>query len=94
MADRKYTPTDAPKETLFALHKFLGIDHGVIVHTAQHGTDNSVTEDALADTNGAYRATALVAVDVSDAELKRLERRRISRRALSLHAASRRRHAD
>ncbi len=72
-AGRKYTPTDAPKEALFALHKFLGIDHGVIVHTAQHGTDNSVTEDALAGTNGAYRATALLAVDVSDAELKRLD---------------------
>jgi 2-pyrone-4,6-dicarboxylate lactonase len=71
-ADRKYTPTDAPKETLFALHAFLGFDHGVIVHTAQHGTDNSVTEDALADTNGAYRGIALVPVDISDAELKRL----------------------
>jgi 2-pyrone-4,6-dicarboxylate lactonase len=71
-ADRKYTPTDAPKEALFALHAFLGIDHGVIVHTAQHGTDNSVTEDALADTNGAYRGIALVPVDINDAELQRL----------------------
>jgi 2-pyrone-4,6-dicarboxylate lactonase len=73
LADRPYTPTDAPKDTLFALHRFLGIDHGVIVHTAQHGTDNSATEDALAATDGAYRATALVTVDVSDAELKRLD---------------------
>lgn len=72
-ADRKYTPTDAPKEALFALHKWLGIDHGVIVHTAQHGTDNSVTENALADTHGAYRGIALVSTDVSDAELKRLD---------------------
>jgi len=72
-ADRKYTPTDAPKEALFALHAFLGIDHGVIVHTAQHGTDNSVTEDALAATNRAYRATALVTTDVSNAEMKRLD---------------------
>jgi 2-pyrone-4,6-dicarboxylate lactonase len=71
-AGRKYTPTDAPKEALFALHAFLGIDHGVIVHTAQHGTDNSVTEDALADTNGAYRGIALLPVDIGDAELKRL----------------------
>lgn len=71
-AGRKYTPTDAPKETLFALHAFLSFDHGVIVHTAQHGTDNSVTEDALADTNGVYRGIALVPLDVSDTELKRL----------------------
>ena len=65
-------PNDAPKEALFALHEFLGIDHGVIVHTASHGTDNSATEEALGVTNGAYRGVALVPVDVSDAELKRL----------------------
>ncbi|MCF8478027.1 MAG: amidohydrolase family protein [Pseudolabrys sp.] len=72
-ADRKYTPADAPKEALFAMHRMLGIDRGVIVHTAQHGTDNSVTEDALADKGGAYRGIALVPVDVADAELKRLD---------------------
>ncbi len=72
LADRKATPADAPKEALFALHKWLGIDHGVIVHTAAHGTDNSATEDALAATGGAYRGIALVPVDVADAELKRL----------------------
>jgi 2-pyrone-4,6-dicarboxylate lactonase len=71
-SDIPATPNDAPKEALFALHEFLGIDHGVIVHTASHGTDNSVTEEALGVTNGAYRGVALVPVDVSDAELKRL----------------------
>lgn len=65
-------PSDAPKEALFALHEFLGIDHGLIVHTASHGTDNSATEEALSVTNGAYRGIALVPVDVTDAELKRL----------------------
>ena len=71
-SDLTATPVDAPKEALFALHEFLGIDHGVIVHTASHGTDNSATEDALAATNGAYRGIALVPIDISDAELKRL----------------------
>jgi 2-pyrone-4,6-dicarboxylate lactonase len=37
-ADRSYTPTcDAPKETLFALHKHLGIERGVVVQSAAHG---------------------------------------------------------
>jgi 2-pyrone-4,6-dicarboxylate lactonase len=72
-AGRSFTPTDAPKEMLFALHEFLGIEHCVIVHTAAHGTDNSATADALAAKGGAYRGVALVPVDISDAELKRLD---------------------
>lgn len=71
--ERTSTPADATKEDLFALHKLLGIDHGVIVHTAAHGHDNSVTADALAATNGAYRGIALVPVDTTDTELKRLD---------------------
>lgn len=70
---RPYTPADAPKEALFALHEFLGIDRGVIVHTAAHGTDNAATADALATRGGAYRGIALVPVDITDAELKRLD---------------------
>ncbi len=51
--DLKAIPADAPKEALFALHEFLGIDHGVIVHTASHGNDNSATEEALIASGGA-----------------------------------------
>jgi 2-pyrone-4,6-dicarboxylate lactonase len=70
---RRTTPADAPKEALFALHDFLGIEHCVIVHTAAHGTDNSASADALAAKGGAYRGVALVPVTISDAELKRLD---------------------
>jgi 2-pyrone-4,6-dicarboxylate lactonase len=70
---RGLAPTDAPKEALFALHDFLGIEHCVIVHTAAHGTDNAATADALAAKGGAYRGVALVPIDISDAELKRLD---------------------
>jgi 2-pyrone-4,6-dicarboxylate lactonase len=57
---------------LFALHARLGIEHCVIVQPNCHGYDNSVTEDAIAATGGAYRGIALVHTDVKDAELKRL----------------------
>jgi len=70
---RTFTPSDAPKEKLFTLHDFLGIEHCVIVHTACHGYDNSATADALAAKGGAYRGIALVPVDISDADLKRLD---------------------
>jgi 2-pyrone-4,6-dicarboxylate lactonase len=69
---RGYTPSDAPKEMLFALHDFLGIEHCVIVQPACHSTDNAVTEDAVAATGGAYRGVAMLPIDVSEAELKRL----------------------
>lgn len=69
---RNYTPSDAPKELLFALHEKLGIDHCVIVQPNCHGYDNSVTEDAIAATGQAYKGIALVKPDVSDAELRRL----------------------
>ena len=70
---RATTPGDAPKETLFALHDFLGFERCVIVHTAAHGFDNSATADALAAKGDAYRGIALVPTTISDAELKALD---------------------
>lgn len=69
---RNYTPSDATKEMLFALHAKLGIEHCVIVQPNCHGYDNAVTEDAIAATGQAYKGIALVHTDVSDAKLKRL----------------------
>lgn len=72
-ASRKFTPVDAPKEVLFALHKKLGISRCVIVQSVIHGFDNSAVEDAIAAGGGHYLGVALVAHDVADAELKRLK---------------------
>ena len=72
-AGRSYTPSDAPKETLFKLHEFLGIERCVIVHTAAHGYDLSVTADAMAAKSGAYLGVALVPSTISMDELKRLD---------------------
>jgi 2-pyrone-4,6-dicarboxylate lactonase len=70
---RSFTPCEAPKEKLFALHEFLGIERGVVVQSNAHGLDNSVTEDVLATRKGKYLGIALVPVNVSDAELRRLD---------------------
>jgi len=51
---RKYTPPDAAKEKLRELHDKLGIQRAVIVHASCHGTDNRVTLDAIASSNGRY----------------------------------------
>jgi 2-pyrone-4,6-dicarboxylate lactonase len=70
---RPFTPADAPKETLFALHARLGIGRGVIVQSTCHGFDNRVVEDAIAARRRDYRGIALLPVAVTDAELRRLD---------------------
>jgi 2-pyrone-4,6-dicarboxylate lactonase len=67
-------PGDATKEMLFALHKLLGIAHGVFVQSAVHGMDNRVVEDALAAKGGDYVGVALLPPSVDTAELRRLDK--------------------
>jgi len=70
---RNFTPVDAPKETLFALHRQLGISRCVIVQSAIHGFDNRAIEDAIAAGEGRYLGVALAPHDVPDEELQRLK---------------------
>jgi 2-pyrone-4,6-dicarboxylate lactonase len=72
-AERNVTPVDAPKETLFALHRHLGVTRCVIVQSLVHGFDNAVVEDAIQAGGGRYLGVALVPQDVPDAELQRLK---------------------
>ena len=71
--NRPFTPSDAPKETLFALHAMLGVKHCVIVQSTCHGFDNRVVADAIAAKKGDYCGVALVPAAVEDAELRRLD---------------------
>jgi 2-pyrone-4,6-dicarboxylate lactonase len=71
--NRTFTPADAPKEKLFALHAGLGIERCVIVQSACHGFDNAAAADAIAAKNGTYRGVALLPTTVDDAELRRLD---------------------
>ncbi|HEY0567656.1 MAG TPA: amidohydrolase family protein, partial [Xanthobacteraceae bacterium] len=57
--DRRYTPEDAPKETLAALHAHLGIERAVIVQASCHGKDNRAMLDAIASAPDRYRGVAL-----------------------------------
>ena len=55
---RKYTPCDAPKEKLFALRDFLGLDKNVIVQATCHDTDNRALVDALVSSSGKAKGVA------------------------------------
>lgn len=72
-AGAPFTPADAPKEKLFALHALLGIKHCVIVQSTCHGFDNSAVADAIAAKNGDYCGVALAPPTISDAELLKLD---------------------
>jgi 2-pyrone-4,6-dicarboxylate lactonase len=71
--ERKYTPTDAPKEALFALRDFLGFERNVIVQGTCHGADNRAMTDALRASQGRARGVATVKRDVTDAQLRELD---------------------
>jgi 2-pyrone-4,6-dicarboxylate lactonase len=67
--ERKYTPTDAGKEQLFALRDFLGFERNVIVQATCHGADNSALVDALLAAGGRARGVATVRPGVTRSEL-------------------------
>src|ERR1700735_1751379 len=66
--ERKYTPTDAGKEQLFALRDFLGFERNVIVQGTCHGADNSALADALLADNGRSRGVATIRPGVAPAQ--------------------------
>ena len=69
---RAFTPSDTPKDALFALHAMLGIERCVIVQSNAHGFDNSAVADAIAAKGGSYLGVALVPTTVAGEELRRL----------------------
>jgi 2-pyrone-4,6-dicarboxylate lactonase len=71
--ERKYTPCDAPKESLWKLRDFLGFERNVIVQATCHGADNRALVDALADAEGLARGVAAVRASISDDELHELD---------------------
>lgn len=70
---RKYTPSDAGKDMLFALRDHLGFSRNVIVQASCHGRDNAAMLDALAAAPDRTRGVAVVAPEVADAELDAMD---------------------
>jgi len=72
-ADRSYTPPDAPKENLAALHRLLGVERAVIVQASCHGSDNRATLDAIAGSGGRYRGIAIIDDATTDKDYAALD---------------------
>ena len=72
--ERRYTPEDAPKEALAALHAHLGVERAVIVQASCHGKDNRAMLDAIADAPDQRRGVAMVDDGFTDKDLAALDR--------------------
>ena len=72
--NRRYTPDDAPKEALAALHAHLGIERAVIVQASCHGSDNAAMLDAIASAPQHYRGVAIVDDNFGDGDFEALHR--------------------
>ncbi|WP_197424789.1 amidohydrolase [Bordetella sp. N] len=74
-ADRVFMPGVASTDDLLALHAALGVDRVVVVQASPQGTDNRCMTDALRtlnDAGHAARGVAVLAPDISRAELRAL----------------------
>src|SRR5262249_42673769 len=63
-----------PKEALFAMHRHIGVQRGVVVQSAPYGFDNSAAADLIAARPRDYRGVALLRASTSFEELKKLDK--------------------
>jgi predicted TIM-barrel fold metal-dependent hydrolase len=70
---RRYTPEDAPKESLRALHDFLGVQRAVIVQASCHGADNRAMLDCIASDPKRSRGVAIVDDGFTDRDYDELD---------------------
>lgn len=71
------TPPKAVVADYRRLQERLGTSRTVVVNPSTYGTDNACTLDALDQLGASARGVAVVAQEVSDAELDRLHARRV-----------------
>lgn len=68
----KYCPADAGPAMLYALRSRLGFSRNVVVQASCHGSDNSATLNAIAQSDGTARGVAVVDPTISEAALQEL----------------------
>ncbi len=71
-AGRSYTPPDSGLDKFRALQAKLGLTRAVIVNASCYGNDNKVALDAIAASNGAYRAVANIDETFSEKDIQAL----------------------
>ena len=73
LRDTHFVPHETPWPSYAAMLRSIGCERAVLVQPSVYGTDNAAIEDTLAKADDIeLRAIAVIAPDVSDAELERL----------------------
>lgn len=73
-ASATFKPPAATVAQYRAMQRALGLERAVLIQPTGYGLDNACLVDALAQLGDSARGVAVVAADVSDAELARLHR--------------------
>jgi len=71
--ERIYTPPDCLLPDYLKMLATLGVERAVLVQPSVYGTDNTVMLEAMKSAGNRFRGVAVVAEDISDAELKKLD---------------------
>jgi len=71
--DRGFTPRDAPREALAAIHAHLGIERAVLVQASSNGYDHETIIDAIAEGSRELRGIALIHEEMGQAFLQHLD---------------------
>ncbi len=70
---RQYTPPAAPLEHYLQMADIIGVRRGVVVQPSVHGMDNSVTLDAIKNSNGRFLGVGRIDDKTSKSDLERLQ---------------------
>lgn len=70
---RRYTPPAAPVEHYLMMLDWIGVDRGIVVQPNVHDTDNRVSIDAIARSNGRLRGVGRIDDDTTDEELQAMD---------------------
>jgi 2-pyrone-4,6-dicarboxylate lactonase len=70
--DRSFTPPVCSVEDYLATLDVLGIDRGIIVHGSVHGTDNRISQDAIATAPERLRGVAVIDSTFTPEAIERL----------------------
>jgi predicted TIM-barrel fold metal-dependent hydrolase len=87
---RAYTPPEASVADLIAMRGRLGISRNVLIQPSFYGTDNRCMLDAMAQLSDTARGIAVVAPDIADTELAKLDAQGVRGIRLNLESGANR----
>ena len=73
VAERSYTPPEAPAARYLAMLDATGMAHGVLVQVSVHGTDNRLMVETLRANRRRLRGIAVIPLGLPDADLAALK---------------------